>query len=48
MTADYSGAFLQNCADSTATLIEHAKGVEKQEMLWALSEKLVGEKFVYV
>jgi hypothetical protein len=43
--SEHSGAFLENCTNSTATLLEHAKGAEKQEMLWALSEKLVGEKF---
>jgi hypothetical protein len=45
--SEHSGAFLENCTDSTATLLEHAKRAEKQEMLWALSENLVGEKFEY-
>ncbi|KAH8774923.1 hypothetical protein F5882DRAFT_409496 [Hyaloscypha sp. PMI_1271] len=44
---EHSGAFLQNCADSTETLLSHAKGASNRDQLWALSEKLVGERFTY-
>ncbi|PMD54086.1 NAD(P)-binding protein [Hyaloscypha bicolor E] len=44
---EHSGAFLQNCADSTETLLSHAKGASNRDQLWALSEKLVGEIFAY-
>jgi hypothetical protein len=46
-TPEHSGAFLQNCADSTETLLSHAKGASNRDQLWALSEKLVGERFTY-
>jgi hypothetical protein len=46
-TPEHSGAFLQNCADSSETLLSHAKGASNRDQLWALSEKLVGEIFAY-
>lgn len=44
---DHSGAFLNHGAIFETPLLPHAVGVENQDKLWALSEKLVGEKFVY-
>ncbi|KAG4430924.1 hypothetical protein IFR05_013598 [Cadophora sp. M221] len=40
----YSGGFLQDCAVKPIEK-EHAKGQENVDKLWALSEKLVGQKF---
>lgn len=39
-----SGAFLQNCMLKPVEQ-DYAKGKENADRLWALSEKLVGEKF---
>ncbi|KAE9370799.1 NAD(P)-binding protein [Stipitochalara longipes BDJ] len=44
---EISGAFLQNCADSSETLLSHANGVSNRDQLWALSEKLAGHEFPY-
>lgn len=44
---DHSGAFLNHAAISLLELRPHATGVENQEKLWELSEKLVGQKFSY-
>ncbi|KFY02214.1 hypothetical protein O988_02307 [Pseudogymnoascus sp. VKM F-3808] len=44
---DHSGAFLDHAAISLLELRPHATGVENQEKLWELSEKLVGQKFSY-
>ncbi|KAH7336129.1 hypothetical protein BKA65DRAFT_527065 [Rhexocercosporidium sp. MPI-PUGE-AT-0058] len=40
----YSGGFLQDCVMKPIEK-EHAKGQENIDKLWALSEKLVGQKF---
>ncbi|KAH8805100.1 hypothetical protein F5884DRAFT_798409 [Xylogone sp. PMI_703] len=42
-----SGAFLRDCAVVTEPLMAHATGVDNQDKLWALSEKLVGQEFTY-
>lgn len=42
----HSGAFLTDCAVATTPLAPHAVGRDKEEKLWALSEKLVGEEFM--
>lgn len=43
----HSGAFLSDCAIYTATpLAPHAVGEDKEDKLWALSEKLIGEEFL--
>ena len=43
---EHSGAFLSDCAIYTATpFAPHAIGEDKEEKLWALSEKLIGEDF---
>ncbi|RFU24246.1 hypothetical protein B7463_g12092, partial [Scytalidium lignicola] len=44
---DHSNAVLSDCAIFDEPLMEHARGADKAEKLWALSEKLVGEKFEY-
>ncbi|KAK4901050.1 hypothetical protein LTR49_027343 [Elasticomyces elasticus] len=41
-----SGAFLKDCAVATGILKPYARDEEKAANLWALSEKLVGEKFL--
>ncbi|MCJ1450172.1 hypothetical protein MMC28_000501 [Mycoblastus sanguinarius] len=42
----HSGAFLSDCAIYTATpTAPHAIGEDKEDKLWALSEKLTGENF---
>ncbi|PVH84908.1 NAD(P)-binding protein [Cadophora sp. DSE1049] len=40
----HSGGFLQDCAPKSIEK-EHAKGQDNVNKLWALSEKLVGQKF---
>ena len=45
--ADRSGAFLHNAQVFDSGLVQHVQGKENQEKLWALSEKLVGQKFKY-
>ncbi|PVH86419.1 NAD(P)-binding protein [Cadophora sp. DSE1049] len=40
-----SGAFLDDCKPSKA--LEYASSLDNAEKLWALSEKIVGEKFNY-
>ncbi|KAL9065039.1 MAG: hypothetical protein Q9161_008493 [Pseudevernia consocians] len=43
---EHSGAFLSDCAIYTATpTAPHAIGEDKEDKLWALSEKLIGEEF---
>ena len=43
---EHSGAFLSDCAIYNDTpMAPHAVGEDKEDKLWALSEKLVGEKF---
>ncbi|KAL5326856.1 hypothetical protein ACEPPN_004545 [Leptodophora sp. 'Broadleaf-Isolate-01'] len=42
--ADQSGSFLQDCA-VRPVMQDYAQGKENIDELWALSEKLVGEKF---
>jgi hypothetical protein len=44
----HSGAFLGRCEVWNQPLQAHAVWKENQDKLWALSEKLVGEKFDYV
>jgi len=44
---EHSGAFLNHAAIFDEHLRPHATGVENQEKLWELSEKLVGQKFSY-
>lgn len=44
---EHSGAFLNHASVSDLELRPHATGVENQEKLWELSEKLVGQKFSY-
>ena len=45
-TTAHSGAFLSDCAIYTATpTAPHAIGEDKEDKLWALSEKLTGENF---
>ncbi|KAK4903841.1 hypothetical protein LTR49_026591 [Elasticomyces elasticus] len=41
-----SGAFLKDCAVATGILKPYARDEEKAANLWALSENLVGEKFL--
>jgi hypothetical protein len=41
----HPGAFLTRCEVWSQPLRAHAVGKENQDKLWALSEKLVGEKF---
>ena len=45
--AAQSGSFLSDGAVWQKALRPHAVGKENQDKLWALSEKLVGQKFVY-
>ncbi|KAG6988958.1 hypothetical protein G7Y79_00067g095730 [Physcia stellaris] len=45
--SSHNGAFLVDAAIWKEPLREHAVGSDKAEKLWALSEKLVGEKFDY-
>ncbi|PVH94821.1 NAD(P)-binding protein [Periconia macrospinosa] len=41
-----NGAYLSDCSvEHEGPWVEHAKGKENAEKLWALSEELVGEKF---
>ena len=43
---EHSGAFLSDCAIYTETpMAPHAVGEDKEDKLWALSERLIGEKF---
>ena len=44
---NYSGAFLSDAVIYGEELRTHATGAENRDKLWALSEKLVGEKFSY-
>ncbi|KAH9222843.1 hypothetical protein DL95DRAFT_518374 [Leptodontidium sp. 2 PMI_412] len=44
--ADQSGSFLQDCA-VRPVMQDYAQGKENIDKLWALSEKLVGEKFAW-
>ena len=44
---EHSGALLSDCAIYTATpTAPYAIGEDKEDKLWALSEKLIGEEFV--
>lgn len=43
---EHSGAFLSDCTIYNDTpMAPHAVGEDKEDKLWALSEKLIGEKF---
>jgi hypothetical protein len=42
---DHSGAFLVDAQIWTEPLMPHATSQEDAEKLWAISEKLVGQKF---
>ena len=45
--AAHSGAFLVDCAVWDQPWRPHATGQDKEDKLWELSEKLVGQKFEY-
>ncbi|MCJ1383961.1 hypothetical protein MMC17_007075 [Xylographa soralifera] len=45
--SSHSGAFLVDCAVWDQPLRPHAIGQDKEDKLWELSEKLVGQKFEY-
>ncbi|KAJ7509501.1 hypothetical protein B0H11DRAFT_1846543 [Mycena galericulata] len=44
---DKSGAYLRDCVDGSAGIAPHSSDSDTAAKLWALTEKLVGEPFVF-
>ncbi|KAJ7640079.1 short-chain dehydrogenase [Mycena polygramma] len=44
---DKAGAYLNDCADATASVVAHSSDPANAEKLWAVTEKLIGESFTF-